>query len=380
MRSRTLIIIAVVAAVATGAAMLAMRERAQGVRAGKPVFPALLDNINEIARVAGASGAAEFTLVNQNGRWVVPQKLDYPAAPTKVRQLLLGTAQLVRIEPKTSNPDLYAKLGLGDASQPDGKAVRFTFEDAAGGALADLIVGNDRPSRGDPQASEYYVREPDDAQTWLVQGKIAVEKNALDWLDKTVLALDRERVREVRVRHADGTEIIVRKPKPSENNFELVDMPPGMEPDGVWKLNDMGKGVAEMELADVLRAADAPPGEAIFEAETLTFDGLRVLLKASKDGDRTLATLRASFDPHAVVTEFMPGKDTAGGEATGVAAREAEARAKLRDAQAVRDEVEGLNARWDGWAYVVPGYRVKYLANRLDDLLKKVEATPAPSS
>ena len=375
MRSRTVIVIAVVAAVATLAAILSTRERDEVAQAGEPLFPALLDNINDVVEVDGTSGGEAFTLARESGRWVVPEKSGYPADPTKARQLVLGTAQLARVEPKTSNPDLYSELGLGDVDAPGGNAVRLVFKDAAGGALADMIVGNDRPARGDPEAVEYYVREPGDSQVWLVQGKIALERSALAWLDETVLSLERPRVRQVRVSHADGTQITVRKPAPWETDFELVGMPAGMEPDGVWKLNDMGKGVAEMELADVLPASEAPVGEPAFEAETLTFDGLRVVLEAARDGERTLATLRASFDPQLVVSEFMP-RASEGGDDT----REAEARAKLRDAEAVREEAERLNARWTGWVYVVPKYRVNYLTKRLDELLKKVESPTEPAS
>ncbi|MDX1431540.1 MAG: DUF4340 domain-containing protein, partial [Gammaproteobacteria bacterium] len=191
MRKRTLIVIAAIAVVATAAAIMSARDSARVAHAGEPLFPALLENINRVVQVAGTSGGETFTLVHEKGRWIVPEKLGYPADQTKVRQLVLGAAQLERIEPKTSNPELYGELGLGDADQAGGKAVHFVLEDAAGDALAEFVVGEERPARGDPQADEYYVREPSDPQSWLVQGKIAIERNALDWLDQTVLSLAR---------------------------------------------------------------------------------------------------------------------------------------------------------------------------------------------
>ena len=60
------------------------------------------------------------------------------------RRLVIGVARLKRIEPKTSNPDLYSKIGLDDPSSKDANAVQCGFENADGHALAEVIVGNSR--------------------------------------------------------------------------------------------------------------------------------------------------------------------------------------------------------------------------------------------
>ena len=67
-----------------------------------------------------------------------------------------------------------------------------------GDTLAEIIIGNSRLGRADPQSNEYFVREPAMAQTWLVQGKLPDAIGVIEWLDSSVLKIDRERVRQVR--------------------------------------------------------------------------------------------------------------------------------------------------------------------------------------
>lgn len=359
MRTKTLTILLLLTAAVAVAAMLAQRDTSEVAGAGEALLPALLDQVNDITTVIGVGGGETVTLVRDDKQWVVSEKHRYPADQEKARQLILGAARLTRIEPKTSNPDLYARIGLDDIHSDDGTAVQYSFKSANGNTLAEIIVGNSRPGRADPQSSEYFVREPRLAQTWLVQGKLPDAVGVIAWLDDKVLSVDRDRVHQVTVTHPDGAVIKVGKSKPSQRTFDLFGVPEGTELDSKFKVSDLGRSLAGLDLEDVIPASQTRLPDDGRKVEMTTFDGLRVTLRSVKDGDRTLARLEASFDESAASPEFLPGGEKSEGESQ-----------LLLTGDAVRSEAERLNKKWQNWVYVIPEYRANYMALTKEELIK----------
>ena len=359
MRSKALLILILLTAVIALAAMMTRQDKSDVAGAGEPLFANLLDNINDITTVVGVGRGETFTLVREGNRWLVSEKNGYPADQDNARQLVLGTARLKRIEAKTSNPDLYAKIGLGDINDEKGNAVRYSFKNSAGNTLAEIIVGNRRLGRSDPQLGEYFVREPAMAQSWLVEGKLPDAVGAVEWLDSSVLNVHRERVREVTVRHPDGGVVTISKSKPSQRTFDLHGAPDGVETESQFLVSDLGRALATLDLEDVIPASETSVPDDGLRVEMTTFDGLRVILNSVKDQERTLARIQASFDESLIAPEFLPGGAQAQGESTNLLA-----------AQAVREEASRLNDKWQGWTYVLPEYRAKYMSVRNEDFVK----------
>jgi len=362
MRKKALLVLILLTVVIAVAAVIVRKDTNDVAGAGEPLFPALLDNINDITTVVGVGAGETFTLVREGDRWVVSEKHGFPADQDKARQLILGTARLVRIEPKTSNPDLYEKIGLDDIHAEDGNAVQYSFKNAAGDTLAEVIIGNSRLGRADPQTDEYFVREPALAQTWLVQGKLADAVGVIEWLDSSVLNIERDRIHQVTARHPDGAVVTVSKKKPSQQTFDLLDVPEGAEADPKWKLNDLGRSLASLDMEDVMPASQASVSDDGLRVEMITFDGLRVILRSVKDGERTLARVQAFFDESLIAREFLAGGEQAEGESE-----------FLLTAEAVREEVTRLNKDWQNWVYVVPGYRADYMSVRKEEMIKGPE-------
>ena len=362
MRSKSLIVLIVLTVVIAVAAVMVREDRGGVAGAGEPLFPALLDRVNDITTVVGVGRGETVTLVREDNRWLVVEKGKFPANQEEARKLVLGVARLTRIEPKTSNPDRYERIGLDDLHAEDGNAVQYSFKNAAGDTLAEIIIGNSRLGRADPQQNEYFVREPAMAQTWLVQGKISDAIGIIEWLDDKVLKIERDRVRQVTARHPDGATVTVSKQTPSQQTFNLVGVAPEDETESKFKLNDLGRSLASLDLTDVLPAAEFDMPEDALEVEMTTFDGLRAVLRSVKEGDRTLARVEVSFDESLVAAEFLPGGDRAQGEST-----------YLLSADAVREEVQRLDADLENWVYVVPDYRTKYMSVRQEDLMKAPE-------
>lgn len=392
-RIRSLVVLAVVALAAVVAAIAVRTETGDSAIPGEGelVFPDLLSRVDEVRRIRAVSEGETFTLAQDGERWTMPERDGYRAVPDSIHKLVVGAAGLERREPKTSDPARYSRLGLDDPAEAGSGSIRFTFEDDAAEVLADFIIGNRETSRIDLSLSEFYLREPEDAQSWLVEGKLSVSRDPVEWLEREVLRIEEARVRAVRVRQADGGRLDVSRARPDDEDFLLDNVPPGHEIDSRWRVNDIGRGLANLRFQDVRRAALESEGEPGFSAELLTFDGLAVHVNTWREDDRSWLRIRAAFDEGAVDARFGPagpsGEEDApdGGAEGGATDRTAsmdasgagdfEAIEGLRAADAVREEVERLNTAWDGWEFRLADYKRSYFTVPVADLVKPAESS-----
>ena len=364
--SRTILILAALTAVVGGAALFMDREPSAIARGGELVFPALLDQVNSVARVRVTGSEGAFTLGRNSGRWVVEEKEGHPADPDKMHTLILGAAGMKRVEPKTSNPGLYSRIWLEDPTGKDAKSARFVFEDAAGAELADWVLGNRRPSKSDPARTEFYIRVGEDPQAWLVEGSMPSARTTIDWVDRLVARIKRGRLRGVEITHADDSITAVSKSLPTDRDFVLQGaIPEGREIDAQYRINDIGHFLEEIRFEDVMPISALDFSAAVDKrVQITTFDGLRVHLSTIlRDGD-AWAALRAEVDEGLVEAGAEPQAGAQSGD-TG----------PLRPIEEVRAQAEELNARWARWAYELPSFKRDYIAKGIDELTRPIEQT-----
>lgn len=381
--ARSIPILAAVTAAAVGGVFFVERGPDTVEHGGETVFPALLDRVNSVARVRVTGNEGPFTLVRDGDGWVVEEKERYAADPDRVHKLILGAAGMTRVEPKTGNPELYPKLWLEDPSGEDAKSVRFVFEDASGAELASWVLGDRRPSKSDASRTELYIRVAGDPMAWLVEGSVPGGPMMIDWLDRHVARIDRERLRAVEVAHADGAVVAVGKPAPADTDFTLQDVPAGREVDSQYRINDVGRFLEDLRFEDVAPSSSLDfSGSVDKRLQATTFDGLRIHLETVMRDGEAWAQLRAEVDEGLIEAS---GDDAASGD--GAAAPEDDAAASgdgagtetgdtagaLRPLDEVRAEAERLNARWKGWAYELPSFKRDYIAKRMDELTRAIE-------
>ena len=370
--ARAVLILAVATLIAVGAVLFVERESGTVEPVDEFVFPALLEQVNSVARVRVTGREGTFTLARDGETWVVEEKERYAADPDRMHKLLLGAAGMKRVEPKTSNPELYPKLWLEDPSGEDAKSVRFVLEDASGAALADWVLGDRRPSKADAGRTELYIRVADDPLAWLVDGSVPGGPTVIDWLDRLVARIDRERLHAVEVMHADGAVVAVDKSLPADDDFGLRDIPGGREADSQYRINDIGRFLEDLRFEDVVPSSSLDFAGALDKRmEITTFDGLRVHLETVMRDDDAWVQLRAEVDEGLVEAR---GEDAAGSDAQAGTESE-DTPGALRPLDEVRAEAESLNARWKGWAYELPSFKRDYIAKRMDELTRALEET-----
>lgn len=375
MSTKSLGILLAVTVIAVLAALFLAHEDHHGIPAkGQRVFPELKERINQVSEVTVATARGAVTIARTGDAWVVKEKDEYRAAMDKVRSVVIGLAELTILEPKTRNPEHYAKLGLQDVSAQGSDATLVTLRDTEGTTLASLLIGTRQPSHADSTRDEVYVRKAEDEQTWLATGRIRPETAPIGWIERQILNIDTQRVRQVRVTHPDGQAVLLRKAQPTDVDFHLLGLPKKAKVRSQFSVNNIADTMAHLTLEDVRRRDDVTlPAKGGVTASLETFDGLRIVLRMVERDDRHHATLSAEFDPRLAQRSVTKPDEKTGTsveqEDTGETTSEKPAPA-LRTPEVVEQEAARLNERLRAWVYILPGFRAETLATRRETLIE----------
>lgn len=342
--------------------------------AGSPFFPDLLGKANDVSMIKIQRNAGTLTLERNQEMWQVKENNGYPADINKVRELVLGVSNLLKVEPKTRKPENYERIGLQDVTAKDSPAVHITLNAGSENVVADLIIGNSKASHADDSKMSYYIRVSNDPQSWLVDGKLPDKWEAKDWLDVNIFEIDRSRIKQVVVNHQDGENVYIHRADSSVRDFTLDSLKPGEQITAPFEVNNIATTFTKMTFDDVVSekesGAEATP---VYTAKLTTFDGLEITFEPHKKGDIHLVKYSASFNESAIGPTAEPGepKDK---QQTATEDKKSEPQtpaAKLLSAEEVKQEVAKYNAIWSGWMYQLPEFRIKNIGKKKSDLLKK---------
>ena len=340
MQQRGLILLAaataalvVLAAVAIATGDRTVSRAAPGARA----FPELAAKLGDVASVGIKRNALSLTFVRDGDNWLVAEKGNYPAATGKVRQIALGMADLLLVEPKTRQPGFYSRLDVEDPGS--GKSTLVTLKDKSGATLAEMIIGKRRFDRLGTGTDGVYVRKPGDAQAWLARGSLEFSDQLSSWLDRRILDIPQKRIAKASLTQPDGTKLVITRAKP-EDKFTVEDAPADAKFKSETTTSEPALALDGLDLDDVKAAGDVPvPDKDVVTASFTTFDGLTVDVRMLDQDDVHWVALSAS----------------------GPGAAEAEAKA--------------INEKVSRWTYAIPSYKAAQLKMKLVDLLESAKGS-----
>jgi hypothetical protein len=311
-----------------------------------PGLAALVNDI-EYVRLTGAGGETIATLNRRGGKWLVAESSDYRADWSVLRQLLSDLAAAEVIEGKTSNPELYARLGVEDVDGPDAGGLLIGFAEETG--LPSLIVGNKAQGRGGQ-----YVRLSGSDQSALIDRALTVPGEMQQWLDREIIDVQEGEIVEISVTHPDGEQILLQKASADDVDFQLQEIPEGREIKSNYTVNSIGGGMASLRLDAVVPESTIDWSDAV-GISVLTADGLQISAKLVSKEDQNWISLSASaYQPAGSGEPVETGTETD---------------APLEPAE----RVKRINERVTGWAYRIPQYKSEVLTKRMDNLLKAPE-------
>jgi len=183
---------------------------------GEPLLPGLMEKINEVEVISIEHTGKTLTfLKDSGGDWTLMEVNGYPADKERIRNALIGLAHLEKIEPKTALPEFYSDLQVEDNSSEKSKSYLVTLLDKEGEKITSLLVGKNI-SGITWNGQGYFVRFPDEAQSWLVRGNVDVTGNDRSWLSTRILPLIKGRASAVTVVDGSKTrEIIYKRSEPA---------------------------------------------------------------------------------------------------------------------------------------------------------------------
>ena len=310
---------------------------------GEAVFPNLLVDLDRLKSVVIQERTDTISLDWAGSIWAVRESAGFPADEDKVAQLVIGLAQLVKVEPKTRLPDRYARLNLGDPETPESKGKQVRLIDVNGKEIASLIIGKRKYTLGGDEVGTY-IREPGDPQTWLARGEITATATPRDWLQRVVTDIEESQIQRVTVIHPDGEKIIAAKEMPGDEIFLIKNLPRRAQLSSAYTADQYGRILSDLQLDDAASAEEVSfPPEKTVSVTVEGFGGFRVVLDVAKvDGKDWLRIATAEV------------QSRGGEESERWAARMAD-----------------ISKRSHGRVFQVPAYEVATMKQRMADLLKK---------
>ena len=313
------------------------RQLERATFTGDLVLPDLERHVNTVTGITLRRGdGTHVTLKRDAAGWSVGER-DWPADAAKVRKLLLDLGALNIVEEKTRLPANYPQLGVEEVSSPQATGTRVEVASPARNWV--LIVGKSSSAKAG------YVRVASAPQSLLAAPLLTVDADPKGWLERTLIDLAPDRVRQVEERPAEGPSFNVTREKKEQTDFSVTPLPKGRELISAGIADPVASALSSLTLDDVAKAggsADPKAPHALFR----TFDGLEVEVAGRKDGTRAFVSLR--------------GRSTA---------KETEA------------EAQKLNTRLSGWEFEIPDYKYGAMFRPLEELLKKppepAKKTPA---
>ncbi len=372
MRARTLIILAGAAVLAAVVATLLERETAPRSSADDQglLYTDLATSLNEIRLIQIGSPDTDdgLDLERSEAGWLVKQKNGYRADPGRIRQLLLRLAEARILEAKTSNPELYDRLGVGDPGQEDGGTLLVVGPPAN----LRLIVGRQETRAG----SGTYVRREGEAQSYLVGEDLSVDRDPLDWLEKDLFDVDGMAIEKMTVEHADGEMLeLVRVGE----RLVVAGIPEGRELSSPGASQPMTRGLSPLRFDEVVSAGESDLGPQDATVRYHLDDGRRITARAWRREDQSWVAFDVDLDPvedtpvaePAAIEEAAEPEET--GEETGETGETGETPSEPEAMRADPEDVARQDADLAGWVYRIPTYKYEQIVRRMDDLLKPVE-------
>jgi hypothetical protein len=380
MNTKSLVWLSAVTVVIAGVAAMTLQSREASVKGAdetQKLFPDLAKSVNDVASITIKKKDGEYTLQKTGDAWGEVEKKGYPVDIEPVRKTLIGLTDATTVEQKTSDKERYSKLGVQDpeATPADGTtSTLITLKDASGKVIASLIVG--KPHEGKSfGTNEVYVRRAGENESWLAKAALDLKDKNVDWLDKKILEVKRDRIRSVEVKHPEGEVVHVDRAKPEDTNFTLANIPEGKELTFPTAASGMASALEWLNLEDVVPASEvdfqsAPPVTGRFT----TFDGLVITVTTKDDKDKTYAKFEASYEAPSELTGPQPEekKDDASAD------KKDDKKPEKKSPDEVKKEVAELNAKLSPWVYVIPSYNKATFTKHMADLVKDKAPPPPP--
>lgn len=311
--------------------------------------PAAIDAVT----IAAEKGEKTLTLKKTSGQFTVAEKDGYPANVSAINTLLNNCLDIRTTELVTSNPTNHAELGVTDQTARYG--VRFL--DADGKEIVGVLISETPTDR-----EGAFARLSTSSNVYFIQSSPWLSTGAMEYVDSTILEVDRVKVRQVAVKGPNGDYVL--NGIDDGNTITLDAMPPGKQFKGTAFRSVFG-ALSSLRFEDVMAAENAPEGLVYDRSFICRLDDTTVYtVKLATKDEKTYATISAEFQDKTPVQ---------------VGRTESEDELKKKEAKLLAmDAVKAFNDRHKGWVYHIASAKAEDFYKPLVDLLEDIPAPETP--
>lgn len=378
MSKKSLAILAIITLVVGTAAWYLTEQRLPKTELAKrPLYPELLNRVNDIARIEVKTKDQDTVLVKQGEQWVIENRNRYPALFEKVKGAVLAIADLEILEGKTKNKELYPRLGVEDIETQGASSRQVVLIDQGGQPLAALIVGKKRTATSGRSIPAFYVRKVGEPQALLVKGALEeLPEKPIDWADQSLLNIDAKRIRAITIEPPGQGPLQIHRKDAGTQDFTLDNILKGTKLKSQTALNGLASTLEFLQFEDVIARASFTPPPNPTVTTLRTFDGLIAKVTTANLNDKAHASFEFAYDAQAataqaketpVTEETKPSADAAAKPTASNQPAKAET-PKTETRPSVEEEVAKLNEQTRDWVYILPGYKATLLTKTLSDL------------
>jgi len=278
----------------SGALYLSTQRNLQRDSRGVALLPYLANELNTVSTLSIRKGgaAAAVTVHQQDGRWTVAQRGDYPADVSKLRKLLLALSDAKIVEEKTSNPANFPLIGVDDPATAGSTGAELSFTARDGNHA--LIVGK---SAGEGN----FVRRAGENTTYSVEPAISFEAEPRFWIDSKLLDVAVADIQSIAMKPAGAPAYAIHRAA-AAGSFELDGVPPGRKAAEAAALAPSSSTYSTLNADDVAQASDVDFSKASVATVTLFSGNVLTITGAtgpagSAGGDKHFIQLQATKDP-----------------------------------------------------------------------------------
>jgi len=359
MSNRKLVILAIAAAVMIAAAVAQWRIAKSRTSSAKPpsVDTYLIQGLNPaaISKIVIGRGENPVELERAGGGFVIVNRSGYPAATSKINDLITKCLDIRTDELITSNPANHQSLDVTE----DKCQNMVKFLNAEGEVITGIIIGSSRLPELDFSKRSTYVRIISSDDVYLADNvPMSLGDSPTDFMDKQLISVSRAEIESVTVTGPQGS-YTLRAAEGDGDGLLLEDKPQGREL-SESRCGQVFEALMSLSFTDVKKAV---------EADDIQFDRTYVCrLKDSTVYELSLAGSDDAFYLKCAV-DFTDKTPVVKEQRV-----ESEEELKAKEAKLLaRRKAEELGEKCAGWLYEIPQWKAANFKKDLDDLLEPVE-------
>jgi len=338
MRNKSLFVLSIITIIVIVAAVISSQNRAPQTRIEQAaLLPQLKDRVNDITAIVIDSETSSLLISKHEDKWLIQEGNNFPAGFDKLRKLVIDATELTIISGKTTNPALFAELGVEDPVQEGSLSHLLTFRDSTGNTIESVIVGN----RSQTGSAGLYVRKPGSNETFLATGTLDVSTDVAKWIDKNLLDIANDRIMETTIIHPDGTTIALVREQGQEN-FTLLNIPDDKQPKSAYFINQPATFLYALTIDNLKSTDEVAFPETTITTTIKTYDGLIASIRSAQIDWINHVTISFGADE-----EILAGHD---------------------ESDSVRQEISDLNNKVENRVFVIPVSKYYLLDKKPEDL------------